>query len=139
MEKIVIRVLDFTEAPGPRFISQGEHSGEQFYVDVLNEKMAQCIKEDKELDVLLDGTAGYPSSFLDQAFGELVYDFTRAIVEKRVHIVTVINRRRKVKLESETYPQWEEKRKMTPDLRHETQEFELYFIDKNGNLNKRKR
>ena len=50
MEKITIRVLDFTEAPGPRFISQGEHSGEQFYVDVLNKKMAQCIKEDKELD-----------------------------------------------------------------------------------------
>ena len=139
MEKITIRVLDFTEAPGPRFICQGDHSGEQFYVDVLNEKMAQCIKEDKELDVLLDGTAGYPSSFLDQAFGELVYDFTQAIVEKRVNIVTVINRRRKVKLESETYPQWEEKRKVTPDLRHETQEFELYFIDKDGKLNKRKR
>ena len=139
MEKIVIRVLDFTEAPGPRFISQGEHSGEQFYVDVLNKAMARCIKDNKELDVLLDGTAGYPSSFLDQAFGELIYDFTRAIVEKRVHIVTVINRRRKLKLESETYPQWEEKRKSSPDLRHETQEFELYFIDKDGNLNKRKR
>lgn len=57
----------------------------------------------------------------------------------KLKIVMAINRRRKVKLESETYPQWEEKRKMTPDLRHETQEFELYFIDKNGNLNKRKR
>ena len=139
MEKITIRVLDFTEAPGPRFISQGEHSGEQFYVDVLNEKMAQCIKDNKELEVLLDGTAGYPSSFLDQAFGDLVYDFTREVVEQRVHIVTVINRRRKVKLESETYPQWEEKRKMTPDLKHDTQEFELYFIDNDGKLNKRKR
>ena len=139
MEKITIRVLDFTEAPGPRFINQGEHSGEQFYVDVLNEKMAQCIRENKELDILLDGTAGYPSSFLDQAFGELVYDFSKEIVEQRVHIVTVVNRRRKVKLESETYPQWEEKRKATPDLKHENQEFELYFIDKDGKLNKRKR
>ena len=139
MEKITIRVLDFTEAPGPRFINQGEHSGEQFYVDVLNGKMAQCIRENKELDVLLDGTAGYPSSFLDQAFGELIYDFTKAIVEQRVHIITVVNRRRKVKLESETYPQWEEKRKKTPDLKHEGQEFELFFIDKDGKLNKRNR
>lgn len=139
MEKITIRVLDFTEAPGPRFINQGEHSGEQFYVEVLNGTMAQCIRENKELDILLDGTAGYPSSFLDQAFGELVYDFTREIVEQRVHIITVVNRRRKVKLESETYPQWEEKRKKTPDLKHENQEFELYFIDKDGKLNKRKR
>ena len=139
MEKITIRVLDFTEAPGPRFINQGEHSGELFYVNVLNEKMAQCIREDKELDVLLDGTAGYPSSFLDQAFGELVYDFTKAIVEQRVHIITVVNRRRKVKLESETYPQWEEKRKKKPDLKHERQAFDLYFIDKDGKLNRRKR
>lgn len=139
MEKITIRVLDFTEAPGPRFINQGEHSGEQFYVEVLNEKMAQCIRENKELDILLDGTAGYPSSFLDQAFGELVYDFTKEIVEHRVHIITVVNRRRKIKLESETYPQWEEKRKKTPDLKHESQEFELYFIDKDGKLNRRKR
>lgn len=139
MEKITIRVLDFTEAPGPRFINQGEHSGEQFYVEVLNGKMAQCIRENKELDVLLDGTAGYPSSFLDQAFGELVYDFTKEIVEQRVHIITVVNRRRKVKLESETYPQWEEKRKKTLDLKHENQEFELYFIDKDGKLNRRKR
>jgi hypothetical protein len=139
MEKIVVRVLDFTEAPGPRFINQGKHSGEQFYVDVLNGKMAQCIRENKDMDVLLDGTAGYPSSFLDQAFGELVYDFTKAVVEQRVHIVTVVNRRRKIKLENETYPQWEIKRKNSPLLKHEIQEYELYFIDANGELKQRKR
>lgn len=139
MEKIVVRVLDFTEAPGPRFINQGKHSGEQFYVDVLNGKMAQCIIENKDMDVLLDGTAGYPSSFLDQAFGELVYDFTKAVVEHRVHIVTVINRRRKNKLENETYPQWEIKRKNSPLLKHEIQEYELYFIDTDGELKQRKR
>lgn len=139
MEKIVVRVLDFTEAPGPRFINQGKHSGEQFYVDVLNGKMAQCIIENKDMDVLLDGTAGYPSSFLDQAFGELVYDFTKAVVEQRVHIVTVINRRRKNKLENETYPQWEIKRKNSPLLKHEIQEYELYFIDTDGELKQRKR
>lgn len=139
MEKIIIRVLDFAEAPGPRFIGQGKHSGEQFYVEVLNDKMAQCIKENKELEVLLDGTAGYPSSFLDQAFGELVYDFSQAIVEKRVHIVTTVNNRRKVKLENETYPQWEERRRNTPVLMHEGCEYELYFIDKEGKLSKRKR
>lgn len=139
MEKIVVRVLDFTEAPGPRFINQGKHSGEQFYVDVLNGKMAQCIKENRDMDVLLDGTAGYPSSFLDQAFGELVYDFTKTVVEQRVHIVTVVNRRRKIKLENETYPQWEIKRKNSPLLKHEIQEYELYFIDTDGELKQRMR
>lgn len=132
-------MLDFAEAPGPRFINQGNHSGEEFYVKVLNEKMAQCIKENKGLDILLDGTAGYPSSFLDQAFGELVYDFTMDAVVQRVNIITIANRRRKMKIESETYPQWEEKRKKTLDLKHESQEFELYFLDKDGNLKQRKR
>jgi hypothetical protein len=139
MEKITIRVIDFTEAPGPRYISQGEHSGEQFYVEVLNKKMADCIKENKELDILLDGTAGYPSSFLDQAFGELVYDFSKKIVDQRVNIVTTVNRRRKEKLENETYVQWEEKRNSKSSLKHEKKEYELFYIDKEGNLNKRNR
>jgi hypothetical protein len=139
MEKITIRVIDFTEAPGPRYISQGEHSGEQFYVEVLNKKMADCIKENKELDILLDGTAGYPSSFLDQAFGELVYDFSKKIVDQRVNIVTTVNRRRKEKLENETYGQWEEKRNSKSSLKHEKKEYELFYIDKEGNLNKRNR
>lgn len=32
--------------------------------------------KDLMLLVDLDGTSGYPSSFLDEAFGELVYDFS---------------------------------------------------------------
>lgn len=139
MDKITIRVLDFTEAPGPRFMNQGAHSGEEFYVTVLNEAMSQCIKDNKILEVELDGTAGYPSSFLDQAFGELVYDFTKGLVEKVVFISTVVNRRRKTKILSETYPQWEQKRKTQPNLKHSKGEFELFYVNESGNLDKRTR
>lgn len=139
MDKITIRVLDFAEAPGPRFMNQGAHSGEEFYVNVLNKSMAQCLTEKKILIVELDGTAGYPSSFLDQAFGELVYDFSKQIVEKTVDIVTIMNRRRKAKILSETYPQWEQKRKTQPDLKHSKGEYEIFFIDGSGNLSKRTR
>ena len=138
MEKITVRVLDFAEAPGPRYAIWGNHSGEEFYVKVLNSAMAECVRDNKLLEVLLDGTAGYPSSFLDQAFGELVYDFSVKIVKERVEIVTVINRRRKMKIESETYPQWEGRRKRQ-DYTHHGQEHFLFFIDENGQLKQRNR
>jgi len=35
----------------------------------------KAVKENKKLVVDLDNTAGYASSFLDEAFGNLVYDF----------------------------------------------------------------
>ena len=139
MDTIIVRVLDFAEAPGPRFISQGKFSGEEFYVTVLNGKMAQCLQENKQLVVQLDGTAGYPSSFLDQAFGELVYDFTLEVVQERVEIETVVNRRRRNKVITQTYPQWEQRRKAEPSMPHDTREFDLIYIDKEGNLGKRKR
>lgn len=51
MEQIRIKVLDFTENPGPRYIRQdkiGEsNSGEAFYLQKLNGVFAQAFKENK--------------------------------------------------------------------------------------------
>ena len=88
MENIKLRVIDFTEYPGPRYQRQGDFSGEEFYVKKLNSAFTQAYREEKKLEVYLDGTAGYPSSFLDESFGELVYDFTLEIVKKRLLIIT---------------------------------------------------
>lgn len=67
---ITIRVLDFTEFPGPRFESIGEFSGARFRNEVLAKAIIRhgvdCIAVD------LDGTTAYGSSFLDEAFGGLV-------------------------------------------------------------------
>ena len=111
MENIKLRVIDFTEYPGPRYQRQGDFSGEEFYVKKLNSAFTQAYREEKKLEVYLDGTAGYPSSFLDESFGELVYDFTLEIVKKRLLIITELNKKRKEKLENETFIQWEERRK----------------------------
>ena len=64
----------------------------------------------KELVILLDGVSGYPSSFLDEAIGELVYDFSLEIVKSILSFETVMFRRRAKQVLEETYPQWEEKR-----------------------------
>lgn len=137
MEKIIIRVLDYTENPGPRFISQGKFSGEDFYQKVLNSKMAECIRQNLEMEVWLDGTAGYPSSFLDQAFGELVYDFTEGEARKRVEFVTTIYKRRVAKLYDETYPQWEKRRLTEPNLHEGDQYSQYYYLTSDGELSRR--
>jgi hypothetical protein len=60
--------LDFSRTPGPRFIDQGPFSGEKFRKDFLE----KTINLYSKVVVNLDGTAGYGSSFLDEAFGGLI-------------------------------------------------------------------
>ncbi|WP_278069861.1 STAS-like domain-containing protein [Brevundimonas sanguinis] len=58
---------DFSKTPGPRYIRQGKWSGEKF-----RELLVQRIKKFGAVVVDLDGTRGYGSSFLDEAFGGLI-------------------------------------------------------------------
>lgn len=67
---ITIRVLDFTEFPGPRHEKIGKFSGERFRDEVLLENIKKYSISEISID--LDGTAGYGSSFLEEAFGGLV-------------------------------------------------------------------
>lgn len=94
MEHIVIKVLDFTEYPDVRYIEQDENSGEQFYKDVVKLNYSKAISENKILTVDLDNTAGYASSFLDEAFGNLVYDFEYDKIQNHL------------KIKSEQEPDW---------------------------------
>lgn len=100
----------------------------------LNSAFTQAYREEKKLEVYLDGTAGYPSSFLDESFGELVYDFTLEIVKKRLLIITELNKKRKEKLENETFIQWEERRKRKETVVHTMTTERIYFIGNEGKL-----
>ena len=114
MENVYLSVKDYTEDPGPRYkyqdIEGEETSGEMFYIKRLNSVFADCIKGRKQLVILLDGVSGYPSSFLDEAIGELIYDFTLKIVKNNLQFDTVMFKRRAKQVLEETYPQWETKR-----------------------------
>lgn len=81
-------ILDYTEYPGPRYCIQGDHSGEDFYHTSLNQAFMNALSEKSVLTVDLDGTAGYASSFLDEAFGNLVYDFSLEIVASSILIIS---------------------------------------------------
>ncbi len=81
-------IADYSEYPGPRYCSQGKSSGEEFYHSVLNSEFANALTSEKKLEIILDGTAGFASSFLDEAFGNLIYDFSIKIVKKNIEIIS---------------------------------------------------
>ena len=76
---------DFSKHPGPRYIKQGSWSGEKF-----RKLLEERLKRHDQIAVDLDGTRGYGSSFLDEAFGgggrECI--LTRDEFARRVEIVS---------------------------------------------------
>lgn len=138
MEKeIIIVAKDFSEYPGPRYIKQGEFSGEEFYVNKLNPVFADCVTNNKILELNLDSTAGFATSFLDEALGELVYDFSEKVVLDNLIIWSEEEPEWKEYMEKETYPQWESRR-----LKGETpkcsEKHLIYYLDTLDNKVKQK-
>lgn len=76
-----LSVAEFSRFPAGRYRSDGPASGEEFRESML----APALRGDPVL-VLLDGTMGYGSSFLEEAFGGLVRvsGFTRPDLEQRL-------------------------------------------------------
>lgn len=56
---------DFSRTPGGRYYSDGPASGEKFREEFL----LPALKQHEIVTINLDGTRGYPSSFLEEAFG----------------------------------------------------------------------
>lgn len=106
-----ISVLEnFSEFPGLRHCNISDKSGEEFYHAVLNREFKEQFEKGEKLTVNLDSTAGYASSFLDEAFGNLVFDFTLANVKKHIEIISIQEPHWKTMIETETYLQWEQRR-----------------------------
>ena len=89
-----IRIADYARSPGGRYISDGPYSGEWFREEVLRPALAEAIRTGERLEVELDGTSGYGSSFLEEAFGGLVRK--RAIAPDVIRQFLVITAKRPV-------------------------------------------
>jgi hypothetical protein len=73
MSRMTLRVAEqFSSTPGSRYESEGDFSGEVFRRDVLLPRLRDAIASHRRLLIDLDGTAGYGTSFLEEAFGGLV-------------------------------------------------------------------
>lgn len=89
-EVITINIAnDFSSTPGPRYRRNGKFSGEEFLETLLNEKFLQAERENKKLVVNVDGLAGYPSSFIDGSFGELIRKEGRVRVTKVLQVEAI--------------------------------------------------
>lgn len=62
---------EFSTTPGPRLRDEGDFSGDQFLEDLLEPAYLKAIAGKEKLQIDLDGTEGYATSFLEAAFGGL--------------------------------------------------------------------
>ena len=83
---MIIKISEeFTDAPGGRHLSDGDYSGEKFREEFLE----PAIKDtDEMIFVDLDGTFGYPRSFLEEAFGGLARVFSKEVVKSRITFIS---------------------------------------------------
>ena len=81
---------EFTTAPGPRHISEGKFSGEQFRKEKLLPKLQAAVAQKEKLTVILDGASGYGTSFLEESFGGLIRldGFPLAELRQVLHVVS---------------------------------------------------
>lgn len=106
----IIKVRDFSEYPGLRHCSISDDSGEEYYHKILNSEFKKTYEKRSKLKIILDFTAGYAPSFLDEVFGNLVYDFGIRIVEQHLIIISEEEPDLKEMIHNETFPQWQERR-----------------------------
>lgn len=69
MNKCVISIAnDFSKTPAGRYETDGPYSGQRFRNELLIPTLQDCDK----VTINLDGTIGYGSSFLEEAFAGVV-------------------------------------------------------------------
>jgi hypothetical protein len=79
---------DYSDTPGGRFIKEGPFSGEDFRETLLLPKYILAIDNNETLIVNMDGCFGYPSSFIDEAFGGLAKIYGSSEVLKHIDIIS---------------------------------------------------
>lgn len=88
MSKHIAIAQDFTRTPGARFKSDGGFSGEEFREKFL-EPLFKPGMADEVVTIELDGTEGFATSFLEEAFGGLARQYGKDLCLRRLRFVSV--------------------------------------------------
>jgi hypothetical protein len=86
---MIIRIevsRDFSRTPGARYKEHGQFSGEEFREEHLLPALEKCAP-DGIVEVVLDGTAGYATSFLEEAFGGFARKLGKDICLRRLRLI----------------------------------------------------
>lgn len=76
----------FSSTVGGRYRSDGKYSGEEFREDVLKYLFRHALENKETLEIDLDDTYGYPSSFLEESFGGLARIYDKDLINKYILI-----------------------------------------------------
>lgn len=84
--KTIVIAKEFTETPAGRYVTDGSYSGERFRDDIL----LPALLNNDLVTINLDGTLGYGSSFLEEAFGGLIRekDMTLSDIKAKLQITS---------------------------------------------------
>lgn len=121
----LLLIKEYSQSPGPRYVEQGDDSGEDFYYSKLNKQFYKTFQDNAILTVNLDGTDGFASSFLDEAFGNLVYDFGKDNVDQHIEIISEEEPEWKDMLQ-DTFEQWENRR-LNNEKRKTTEQHDSWY------------
>jgi len=83
--KVINIAKDFSDAPGARYYDDGEFSGQEFREKILE----PAFKENDTLTIILDGTEGYATSFLEESFGGLAREYDAKTVLDKIKFISV--------------------------------------------------
>jgi hypothetical protein len=89
MKKMMISIANnFTQTPAGRYKTDGPFSGERFREELL----VPALKAGNNIEINLDGTLGFGSSFLEEAFGGLVRAGFKAVdLHTRLQILSSLD------------------------------------------------
>lgn len=79
---------DFSDTPGARYRTEGDFSGEEFRERFLIPSFEELKNTDEKIEINFDGGYGYPTSFLEEAFGGLARKFGSNVVLKKLRFIS---------------------------------------------------
>ena len=85
---IILNIKDFSLTPGIKTSEANCFSGKEYLSIHLIPAFKKVISENKKIKIILDGTLGIPTSFLEELFGGLVSDFGFDKVKNNIEIVS---------------------------------------------------
>lgn len=88
-EILISIAKEFSETPAGRYFADGPFSGQRF----REEKLYPALKEYDLVVVDFDGTLGYGSSFLEEAFGGLIREHGMTLEELNRKLKIISSRR----------------------------------------------
>lgn len=127
---------DYSLFTGLRYCNISEFSGEDFYHKMLNKAFKKALDNNEKLTIIFDDVQddGYSPSFIDEAFGNLVYDFSASKVKEHINFISTKDPHIENQIINMTIPKWE-KRRLEQEAPKKTKKHESWYrLTDNGQI-----